>query len=377
MPEEKVTITIHAEDSTIEVSPKVLTLSSSSKSARLSLRGSQSGLKSMSYEISSQAVYKIPKPSLVLVYDQTTIEKSRVSSISSLVTNCFSMQVLYKESKNCPNTKLYSTSTWYKRINGLPFTNGIGVLKVGSASFPLSLPASDHSQVFIDALKQLEYRILPQRSSCPSKTVNDGQLQYIAKMDIFAKDFVKEFNIMLPSWFQFEFRGNTKTFSEEMIRVSLVSGDKIKSKKHCSSLAIDENGIFITYLINEGLTIKIKEDRLPINTGEPLCLAVDICRAEPHFQFPGHYAEKLAKLLALGELKAYKWRLSFNTIGFGITSSQDTRKCMKNSGIRSRRMLFGNVKLDYKNQHGINAFTAGEMAVELKGTNNKEVSVNL
>ncbi|XP_065056069.1 fibrillin-1-like [Rhopilema esculentum] len=89
MPEEKVTITIHAEDSTIEVSPKVLTLSSSSKSARLSVKGSQTGLKSISYEISSQAVYKIPKPSLVLVYDQTTIEDSRVSSISSLVTVAF------------------------------------------------------------------------------------------------------------------------------------------------------------------------------------------------------------------------------------------------------------------------------------------------
>eukprot|EP00795_Rhopilema_esculentum_P003350 gene3350-1699_t len=255
MPEEKVTITIHAEDSTIEVSPKVLTLSSSSKSARLSVKGSQTGLKSISYEISSQAVYKIPKPSLVLVYDQTTIEDSRVSSISSL----------------------------------------------------------------------------------------------------------------------FEFRGNTKKFSEEMIRASLVSSDKIKSKKHCSSLAIDENGIFLTYLIYEGLTLKIKEDRLSINTDEPLCLAVDICRGEPHFQFPGHYAGELAKLLALNEFKAYKWGLSFNAIGFGTTNSQDTRKCMKNSGIRSRRMLFGNVKLGYKNQHGINAFAAGEMAVELKGTNNKEV----
>ena len=264
-PGTQVELTVHPEDLSITVTPKTMILTNTKRTSQLSIRGTEIGIKSISYEIAAEELFETPRQSLVLVYDPVNIKQFRIQSLKSLVKNCFAVEVNYKKT-GCPTTKLFATSSWAKRSLGHPITNGIAVVKIGNSIFPLRIPGADQSEIFIDSLSMLEYKTIPKQKSCRREKLTQGQLQYIGKMDLFAKEFISEFNKLLPAWFQLEINDNLKKFSENMVRSLIMSGEKVKAQKSCSSLAIDKSSTFLIFLHQESLVLKLREKRLRMKT---------------------------------------------------------------------------------------------------------------
>ena len=180
----------------------------------------------------------------------------------------------------------------------------------------------------------------------------------------------------MPSWFQIELRENMKYFSEDMVRSLLVTGDKLKRKKYCSALAIDENSNFIVHVIYEQLVLKVGTEELAMTTNKAFCLAVDLCKKVAHIQVPEKFSPDVVNLLTLQDILSFKWKVHFRSVGFAETSLTDTRKCMQKAA-GDRMMVFGGSRVKYSNEHGVNSLLTGIMVAGFKTTDSKTVSVTI
>ena len=372
-PGTQVELTVHPEDPSITVAPNAMVLTNSKRTAQFSISGTEIGIKSISYEIVTEELFEMPRHSLVLVYDPVNINQFRIQSLTNLVKDCFALEVKHKKT-GCPATKVLASSSWAKRSLGHPNTNGIAVVQIGNSIFPLLVPGTDQSEIFIDSLSMLEYKAFPKQRSCRSSKLTQGQLQYIGKMDLFAKEFISELNKLFPAWFQLEINDGLKTFSENMVRSLIMSGDKVKAQKSCSSLAIDESSTFLIFLHQESLVLKIREKRLHMKTNEAFCLAVDMCKREAHIQLPEKYDTDLVNMMSFQELLSLGWKLRVKAIGFGTNSGSDPRKCLRGKADGETRVLYGDSNMEYSNKHGVKSIVSGNMAIGFKAKDGKEVS---
>ena len=372
-PGTQVELTVHPEDTSITLAPDTMVMTYSNRTAQFSISGTEVGIKSVSYGIVTEELFGTPRQSLVLVYDPVNINKFRIQSLKNLVRDCFALEVKHKTT-GCPATKVLASSSWVKRSLGHPNTNGIAVVQIGNSVFPLLVPGTDQSEIFLDSLSMLEYKTIPKQRSCRRKKLTPGQLQYIGKMDLFAKEFISEFNKLFPAWFQLEINDVLKTFSENMVRSLIMSGEKVKGQKSCSSLAIDESSTFLIFLHQESLILKIREKRLHMKANEAFCLAVDMCKREPHIQLPEKYGIDLVYMMSFQELLSLGWKLRVKAIGFGTTSGSDARKCLRGKVNGETKVLFGDSKMKYSNKHGVKSIVSGHMTIGFKARDGKEVS---
>eukprot|EP00112_Aurelia_sp_Birch-Aquarium-sp1_P021759 Seg593.16 transcript_id=Seg593.16/GoldUCD/mRNA.D3Y31 product=Fibulin-1 protein_id=Seg593.16/GoldUCD/D3Y31 len=371
-PGTQVELTVHPEDTSITVAQNIMVLTNTKGTAQFSISGTEVGIKSVSYDIGTEELFEIPRQSLVLVYDPVNINQFRIHSLTSLVKDCFALEVTYKKT-GCPATKVFATTSWVKRSLGHPNTNGIAVVQIGNLRFPLLIPGTDQSEIFVDSLSRLQYKTIPKQRSCRKKKLTPGQLQYIGKMDIFAKNFISEFNKLIPPWFQLEINDILKTFSENMVRSLIMSGEKVKAQKSCSSLAIDGSSTFLVFLHQESLVLKIREKRLHMKTNEAFCLAVDMCKREAHIQLPDKYGADLVNMMSFQELLSLGWKLKIKAVGFGTSSGSDARKCLRGKATGETRVLFGEANMEYSNKHGVKAIVSGDMAIGVKTRDGQEV----
>ena len=370
-PEKAVQLRIFPEDNSLKISKEVIRITSSKQSDRIEITGTEVGMKLLSYELASEELYAAPKPSLLLIYDPLTVDGSRIETLSSLGSDCFSMILTWKM-KSCPAMNLVSTAPLFKRSSSLPSTNGIAFILAAGEKFPLLLPGTDQREIFMDS--ELTYTPAKRPPGCRKRLLSEEQLQYIGKYDIFSRDFLKVFNKFMPSWLQLSLRETMKHFSEDMVRSLIVKGSKLKAKKYCSAMAVDDNSIFLVHLIYEHLVIRIGEDELVMKTNKAFCLAFDVCKKEAHIQFPVQNALDIANLLPFQELASLKWKVAFRSLGFAETNRDDPRKCVKKDA-NEKMILFGGSRVEYTNKYGINSYATGIMAAGFKTKESKIVRI--
>ncbi len=372
-PNSYVQISMFPEDDSINVAPDTIMIRKGEKPSRFLVTGRQGGLKSLSYEITSGEPYKTPRKSLFLVYNQADLRRSKVDSFSGLVSGCYELAVKIRLG-TCPDVKIRSTKPWSLRSFGPPVTNGLAAIQIGNMNFPLAVPGVDANEVLSDSSKLLEYRINKQ-PRCPKRTVTSGQLQYIAHMDVFAAEFIKQFNSLMPAWFRVENTEKLKSFSEHNIRAFVWSGEELLQHESCSALAVERTGNFLVYIHHESLEFKVHGTVLRFKTKKAFCFAVDLCRMEAHLQIPEEHMSDVIGLLSFKELSSLGWKLNIKSVGFAKTARGDSRKCLsKHTKPGSRRILFGESKIEYKNDKGINAMATGDLFLGFKQENGKEVA---
>ena len=370
-PEKRVELRIYPEDESVRISKPVIQMTNIQQSGQTEVTGTDVGMKLLSYEIASEELYAAPKPSLLLVYDPSTVDNFRIDSLSKIGSYCFST-IVTSNVRSCPGMNLVSTGPWFKRSSSLPSTAGIAFITIAGERFPLLIPGTDQREIFVDS--GMSYTPVKKPPRCRKTPLIKEQLQYIGKYDVFSRDFLTVFNKFMPSWFQLEARETTKHFSEDMVRSLLVTGSKLKRKKYCSALAIDDSSVFLVHLIYEHLVIKVGEDELVMKTNKAFCLAFDLCKKEAHVQFPGQNGRDVVNLLPFQQHASLKWKVQFRSVGFAETSSSDLRKCLKKD-TREKLMLFGGSRVEYSNKYGINSYVTGIMTAGLKTADGKTVRI--
>lgn len=370
-PEKRVELRIYPEDDSVRISKAVIQMTNSQKSGQVEITGTDVGMKLLSYELASEELYAAPKPSLLLVYDPSTVDNFRIDSLSKLGSYCFSA-IVTSNIKSCPGINLVSTGPWFKRSSSLPSTTGIAFIDISGERFPLLIPGTDQREIFMAS--DMTYTPVKKPPKCRRSPLSEEQLQYIGKNDVFSRDFLTVFNKFMPHWFQLELRETTKHFSEDIVRSLLVTGSKLKRMKYCSAMAIDDSSVFLVHLIYEHLVIKVGEDELVMKTNKAFCLAFDLCKKEAHIQFPGQNGPDVANLLPFQQLASLKWKVQFRSVGFAETSSSDSRKCLKKD-TGEKLMLFGGSRVEYSNKYGINSHVTGIMTAGFKTAAGKTVRI--
>eukprot|EP00794_Sanderia_malayensis_P020114 gene20114-22085_t len=372
-PMKYVSIVMYPDDQSVNLSPKSVTIRNADKTAEIWITGRQGGIKALSYELISEEAYTTPKQSMFLVYNQAELRRSKVNSLTGQYAGCYETILRLKMTKCSPVT-IKSTEPWSLRRSGKPTTNGLVILQIKSARFPLGLPGVDISEVFSGSSNTLKYRITPRRRSCATRSLTTGQMQYVGKLDVFASDFLKQFNRLMPAWFSVGISERLQSFSEDNIRAFVWSGETLLAHSACSSLAIDRTGDFLVYLHHENIELKVHGKTLRIKTPKTICLAVDLCRLEPHLQLPGEHISDVISLFSFQELSAFGWKLSIKSIGFVGMSKIDTRECLrKYSRAGPKRIIFGDADIKYKNKHGVSALAKGDLVLAFKLDKGKEV----
>ena len=378
-PSSYISISIYPEDNTVQLTPNSLTIRYPQDKAQFRVKGTEGGFKSISYDVQSgNETYKKPSDSLLLVYSDADVSSSTIASLSGLVDNCYQLSIGSQFAyPSCPSRTMKSTFAWTIQSSSLPSTNGVVIVDLGSAKFPVIVPGAGISHVFKYAYQRARFTLQSQPSSpsCTQKTLSKGQFQYIGKSDLFAKEFLQQFSFLTPSWFTVGLKDSLINFSVDNIRAYLWPGSMVKKHKVCSGLAIDPSSLFLVYLHKEHLSLKVHEKTVVLNSRDFFCFAIDICKVEPHVGFPNDSLGHLENLLSFEDIQALGWSLNVKAIGFSKFTPTDSRRCLRRNGrsLSQDRVVLGGASLNYANKHAVKGRVFGDLYLGLKTEGGKQV----
>ena len=307
---------------------------------------------------------------LFFFYDHKRSKTNSKVNLSSFINNdCFKLDIKLHSCEATPFT-LTSSKSWERRSSGLYFTSGVTYADVMNTKFVLSLPKVRSTQLIQDFVSHGSFETVNKGGDCKEKDVSNDQMQHIVRNDLFAKDFISNFNQITPSWFTLSLHQELRYIHEDNIHTFVWPGDRVKSHPVCGGAAIDETSTFLVYLHREAITMKVHDVSVAMNTQSQFCLLVDICKKEPHFVLPADNNGQFKTLFSFSNIQTLGWKMSLKSVGFKNGVTRDLRKCSR-QGVN--QVLFGSAVLKYDFKRLVKGAISGVLTYNLVQKNGREV----
>ena len=350
-------INIHA-IGPLNVSPRSVTVNSSTPTVRVDITGYRLGQSSLHYTLTGLPAdsFNTPEDSPIFVGprrrrpDETNAYfRSVKNNIGLLNESCCMSKFFYPE---CPMTTdavtFLSTCSW-TTSNKMFATNGIVFTRFKMLSVPLSI-----SGIEIQYNKGTITTTLPKSSKCTSceanhmKDVTQDQpkvpeefkncyfynFQPEDVVDLLssyalATTYIDRIHPLLPSWIGLQFLEPTSTaapsFSDGDFSTSLVEQEDVSQIRGCESLQPDDPGLYsvLKYSGSHPVQLRINEEMQRHDTRtQTVCMAINLCQemqSPLYIQLPQSVQNTISTLAVFEPYEEAGWRYSLDTVTFHPT----------------------------------------------------------
>ena len=343
-------------------------ITSSSKQSTFTANSSKAGLFWLTFDIKSQQFIQPLKRRLLFFNSVGAIKGKNVKSLLDFEKNCYLTD--FYDKSNCNKSITFSSTAWWEKTqNGLLHTTGIVFVKIKSQTFPILLSKVSMSEYLSDIKTDINISIIrqPNRDECAEMKLSDDQILYSIQNDLFARDFIHQFNKLTPRWFSLQIEGTMKNIHIDNIRAYLWNGKEVNANQHCTGAAIDESSIFLVYLHYEKLTMKAHEKTAQMITNDKFCLIVEACSGEPHLVVPKDNYGKIERIFSFHELLDIGWSVNVKAIGFkklGLECSRSSSQI---------QVAFGTASMNYQYKTVVKGEVQGNLFYNLVTKNGKQV----
>ena len=342
-------------------------ITSISKQSTFTANSSKAGLFWLTFDIKSQEFIQPLKSRLLFFNSVGTVTGNNEKSLLDFEKSCYLTDIY---DKYCNKSITFSSTAWWEKTqNGLLHTTGIVFVKVKSQTFPILLSKVSMSEYLSDIKTDINISIIrqPNRDACAEMKLSNNQLLYSIQNDLFARDFIQQFNKLTPRWFSLQIEGPLKNIHVDNVRAYLWNGKKVNANQHCRGAAIDELSVFLVYLHHEKLTMKAHEKTAQMITNDKFCLMVEICSGELHLVVPKDNYGKIEKIFSFHEFRDVGWSVNVKAIGFKKLGL----KCSASSS--QTQVVFGTASMNYQYKTVVKGEVQGNLFYDLVTKNGKQV----
>ena len=366
-PKSYIDIMLLEEDNVVAFDNSKHRITSSSKQSTFTANSSKAGLFWLTFNIKSQQFIQPLKSRLLFFNSVGTAKGNNEKSLLDFENNCYLTDIY---NKYCNKSITFSSTAWWEKAqNGILHTTGIVFVKIKSQTFPILLSKVSMNEYLSDIKTDINISIIrqPNRDECAEMKLSDGQILYSIQNDLFARDFIHQFNKFTPRWFSLQIEGPMKNIHVDNIRAYLWNGKDVNANKHCRGAAIDESSVFLVYLHHEKLTMKSHEKTAQMITNDKFCLIVEMCSGEPHLVVPKDNYGKIERIFSFHELREIGWSVNVKAIGFKKLGL----KCSTSSS--RTQVAFGTASMNYQYKTVVKGEVQGNLFYDLVTKNGKQV----
>ena len=366
-PKSYIDITLFASEKFVSFSNSKHRITSNSKISEFTIHSSKAGLFWLTFDMKSEQLLQPIKSRLLFFNTVGPVNEINGKSLLGFEKGCYITDIYHEYSDK--SITFSSTTWWVKTENESLFTSGIVYVTIGSQAFPILFSNISVTEYLNDVKNSINISIKkqPSRDECIERKLSYDEVLYSIQNDLFARDFIKQFNKLTPTWFSLQIEGTMENIHVDNIRAYMWNGKQLNANKHCRGAAIDESSIFLVYLLHEKLKVKIYEKIVRMITNYKFCLIVEITSGETHLVLPKDNYGKIEKMLSFHELRDIGWNVSVKTIGFKKTGS----RCSSFSS--QTQIAFGTANMNYKYKNALKGEVQGSLFYNLITKNGKQV----